>query len=186
MPMPNRNEYIITILNESDITAELDTAIRQLLRACFPHRTEEYSHCRWLNNNTPDFTTIIADKNKVIAHVATIERMITVGTTVVRVAAVANVCVADEYRGKGLCSKVLKTAMAEAKCRNYDAGLLFCQQHVAGFYARNGWIEIPDMQVAYMENNKTVQLPENRFAMFFPINLSEFPQGPADLNGPRW
>jgi len=174
------------MLNESDITVELNTAIRQLLRACFPHRIEEYSHCRWFNNNTPDFTTIIADNNKVIAHVATIERMITVGAAAVRIAAVANVGVAPKYRGRGLCSKAIKAAMAEAKCRNYDAGLLFCQQHTAGLYARNGWIEIPGMQVTFMKNNKPTKLPSDRSVMFFPINLSEFPQGPADLNGPRW
>ena len=86
--MPNRNEYNITILNESDITAELDTAIRQLLTVCFPHRTEEYSYCRWLNNNTPDFTTIVTDNGKTIAHVAIIERMIIVGAAAVRVAAI--------------------------------------------------------------------------------------------------
>jgi hypothetical protein len=76
--------------------------------------------------------------------------------------------------------------MKEAKCRNYDAGLLFCQQRVASLYVRNGWIEIPEVPVAYLDNNEPVQLPANRFVMFFPLGLSEFPQGPADLNGPRW
>jgi predicted N-acetyltransferase YhbS len=184
--MPNQSEYTVRILNESDITAEVDSAIRQLLTGCFPHRTEEFSHCRWLNNNTPDFTAIIADNGKVLTHVATVERMITVGAATVRVAAIAIVGVAPEYRDRGLCSKALKAAMAEAKCRSYDAGLLFCQQHVAGLYTRNGWIEIHDIPVAYLENNKPVQLPSDRFVMFFPLNLSEFPQGPTDLNGPRW
>jgi predicted N-acetyltransferase YhbS len=184
--MPNKSEYTVRILNESDITAEVDSGIRQLLTECFPHHTEVFSHCRRLNNNTPDFTTIIIDNGKVIAHIAIIERMITVGAAAVRVAAVATVSVASEYRGRGLCSKALKAAMAEAKYRNYDAGLLFCQQHVADLYTRSGWIEILDMPVAYLENNRPVQLPSDRFAMFFPLNLSEFPQGPADLNGPRW
>ena len=174
------------MLNESDITVELNTAIRQLLRACFPHRIEEYSHCRWFNNNTPDFTTIIADNNKVIAHVATIERMITVGAAAVRVAAVGNVGVGPQHRGKGLCDMAIKTAMAEAKRRGYDTGLLFCQKHVIDIYARNGWSEIPDMPVTYLENNKPVQFTADRLKMFFPLNLSEFPQGPANLNGPRW
>ena len=62
--MPNQNEYTVRILNESDITAEIDASIRQLLIACFPHRSEEFSHCRWLDNNTPDFTTIVEHGGK--------------------------------------------------------------------------------------------------------------------------
>lgn len=184
--MPNQSEYKVRILNESKITPDLDSSIRQSLIECYPHRSEEFSHCRWLDNNTPDFTTIVEHGGKVVAHIATIERMITVGVAPVRVAAVGNVGVISEYRGKRLCGMAIKAAMAEAKYRGYDAGLLFCQKRVMRVYTYNGWIEIPDMPVTYLENNKPVQLPSNRFVMFFPLNLSEFPTGPADLNGPRW
>jgi predicted GNAT family N-acyltransferase len=184
--MPNQSEYKVRILNESNITPELDSSIKESLIICYPHRTEQFSHCRWLNNNTPDFTTILEHNGKVVAHIATIERMITVGVAPVRVAAVGNVGVIPEHRGKRLCGMAIKAAMAEAKFRRYDAGLLFCQKHVARVYAHNGWIEMPDMPVTYLENNKPVQLQSDRFVMFYPLNLSEFPQGPADLNGPRW
>ena len=184
--MSNQNEYTVRILNESDITPELDSAIKELLVVCFPHRTDDFSRCRWLNNNTPDFTTVVEHDGKVVANIATIERMITVGAAAIRVAGVGNVGVGPQHRGKGLCNMAIKTAMAEANRRGYDTGLLFCQKHVIDIYARNGWSEIPDMPITYLENNKPVQFTADRLKMFFPLNLSEFPQGPANLNGPRW
>ncbi len=115
----------VRIIDECDIAPELDSAIRESLAICFPHRSEEFSRSRTIRNNVPSYTAVISDGEKALCQVAVMDRMIRVGDGQVHVAGVANVFVMPEQRGKGLCDMALEAAMAEAKKRGFDFGFSF-------------------------------------------------------------
>lgn len=184
--MSNQSEYTSRALNESDIAAELDSQIKEVLVSCFAHRKKEFSKCRWLNNNMPDFTSIVEYQGRVIGHAAVIERMITASDVTVRAAGIANVGVIPGYRSKGIVDIVLKAAMDEMKHRNFDIGLLFCQSRIKYVYLRNGWTDLPEMSVECLVNGQPGHLPADRHKMFLPLNMTEIPGESLDLNGPRW
>ena len=176
----------IRILNEPDITPDLDGRIRHTLTLCFPHRTEEFKHHRWLNHNCPNFTVVIDRYHTIVAHVAVIERMITAGPSQLHVAAVGLVAVHPDHRGQGLSTQVLKLAMYEAERRNFDMGLLFCTKEVKPVYEKNGWKQIHDNHFTCTENGMHSHFPNERLRMYFPLHMTEFPQGHVHLDGPRW
>lgn len=176
----------IRILNESDITADLDGRIRHTLSLCFPHRAEEFKHRRWLNHNTPDFSVVIDKYNTIAAHVAVIERMITVGPCQLRVAGVGLVAVHPDHRRQGLTSRVIKLAMYEADRRGYDMGLLFCTKEIKPIYEKNGWKQIHHAHFVHVEHGHHKPFPDERLRLYFPLEIVEFPEGSVNLDGPKW
>jgi predicted GNAT family N-acyltransferase len=185
--MSRQNEYTVTVLNESDISAEIDEDIRQILIKSFAHRTKEFGKRRWLNGNVPDFTAIAHCHGKVVAHAAAIDRIITADDKSVRTCGIANVCVAENHRGKGVVDIILKAVSDEATRRRYDIGLLFCQDHVKNIYMRNGWVDMPNVSVEYIENGRHVCMGLDRHKMFCWLEISGLGKtGRIDLNGTRW
>ena len=185
--MSRQNEYTVTVLSESDISAELDEDIRQVLIKSFAHRIKEFEKRRWLNGNVPDFTVIADCQGKIVAHAAAIDRIITAGDKSVRACGIANVCVAENHRGKRVVDIILKAVVDEARRRGYDIGLLFCQDHVKNIYVRNGWVDMPKVPVEYVENGKHVCIGPDRHKMFCWLKISGLGKvGKIDLSGTRW
>ena len=185
--MSKQSEYMARVLNESDITIEIDRRIREVLIECFAHRIDEFGKCRWLNGNVPDFTVVAECRGKVVGHTAAIEKMITTGGKSVRTCGIANVCVTAEHRGKGVVDIILKAAMDEAREREYDIGLLFCQDHVKNIYVRTGWADLLGVRVEYLENGMHVFIPAGRHKMLYWLKISDLERrGKINLNGTRW
>lgn len=176
----------LRILNESDITPDFDNRIRHTLTLCFPHRAENFKTHRWLNHNCPDFTVVVDHHYTIVAHLAVVERMITVGPSQLKVAGVALVGVDPNHRGQGVSTRILRYAMMEAERRGYDMGMLFCQEKVKNVYERHGWKEIQHRYFAHMDNGHHCPLPDDRLRMYFPLHMDDFPEGNVDLDGTRW
>ena len=181
-------EANLTVIDEKDISEELDIAIREGLVECFPPDTEYFSKQSWWHTRPAWRVLVVRDDGKVIGHVAVVARTVSVGPgrVLVRSAGIQSVFVRPEYRGKGLSDQIMARAMAEAEQRQLDAGLLFCVPKYESAYARMGWTRIYTDVLMRDEEGKAVPIPGKNIVMVFPLNEKEFPTGQIDLGGPDW
>jgi len=178
----------LTVIDEQDISEELDIAIRDGLVECFPPDTEYFSRQSWWHSRPAWRVLAVGDDGKVIGHIAVVVRTVSVGPgrVPVRSAGIQSFFVRPEYRGKGLSDQMMAQAMAEAERRQLDAGLLFCVPKYEPVYRRMGWIRIDADVLMRDEEGKAVPIPGKSIAMVFPLNEKRFPTGAIDLKGPDW
>ena len=178
----------ISVIEETEISFELDVEIKAGLCRCFPPDGAIFSKTRSWHGSGPAWSVIIEEDGKVPAHVGIVDRTILVsGDTRIRVAGIQNVFVLPEGRSKGFCDQIMNKAMSEADKRNFDCGLLFCVPEIEKIYSRCGWQLLPKERVIRVdENGNEVQLPEKNIAMFYPLIITEFPSGDIHLQGNDW
>lgn len=177
----------VRIIDERELAADLEAAIRQALVTCFPKDAEFFSRSRAWHGSAPSFSALVAQDGKVIAHLGVVQRRITVGGSPVEVAGIQNVCVLDEHRGRGFCRKMLAAAMAEARSRGVDFGLLFCVAELVSVYERCGWKRLLDQPVVRIDSDGVEKpLVEGNLPMWVPLGKEEFPDGTVHLGGNDW
>lgn len=176
----------IIIIDEADVNPSLDTAIKKTLVTCFPHNESVFSKTRRWRDNKPVYNVVALDEECVCGHVAVVDRTIRVGEKLLRVAGVGNVCALPEHRKTGLSDVLLKTSMKEAAERNFEFGLLFTNQNIKEFYARNGWVEISHRKFIRIENTDEIILPDESIKMCCHLVGREFPEGDVQLQGDKW
>ncbi len=198
----------IRIVNEEDIDARLDAEIRRGLVLCFPSDADVFATTRAWHGSAPSFSAVLEEGGTVVAHLGVVDRIIRVGTQPgacgtgvspvrakdaangpqsIRVAGLQNVCVLSEHRGRGLVDRVLDAAMAEARRRGFDDGLLFCVPELEKVYARCGWRTLPGVPVTRIDDTgREVGLPGRNIAMYYPLARESFPPGPIHLQGNDW
>ncbi|MDD5699536.1 MAG: GNAT family N-acetyltransferase [Victivallaceae bacterium] len=177
----------LKVINEAEITPELDFEIKKALCRCFPDDAEIFSRSRAWHGSVPAWSVILFDDSHIAAHTGIIDRTVEVGETCLRVAGIQNVFVPSEYRGRGLCEKVMSAAMEEAERRNFDAGLLYCVPKLERVYAKCGWWLLAEREVVRIdENENQVPLPAKNITMFFPLKVRTFPDGNINLRGNDW
>jgi len=214
--MPTRhNDIALCVINEQDISPELDRAIRETLVVCFPADREYFGRQSWWHC-VPIYRVFGRDdEGSVVAHVAVVERTVIVGPDLskppknrracptdkplgrrvkLRVAGIQSCCVLPDYRGTGLSDKMMSVAMAEAKRRGFDAGLLFCLDQLKTVYGRMGWSKLD--AAVYMADDKEGKpavhlagktlIPAKNITMFYPLKAKRFPAGDIDLVGTDW
>jgi predicted acetyltransferase len=187
--MPTKHNNIsFRVIHEEDISPELDRAIREMLVVCFPADREYFQRQSWWHC-VPVYRVLGRDdKGSITAHVAVVERAVTVGPNLskVRVAGIQSCCVLPGYRGTGLSDKMMSVAMAEANRRGFDAGLLFCLDQLETVYGRMGFEQLDAaVYVADDKEGKTL-IPAKNITMFCPLKAKQFPAGDIDLVGPDW
>ena len=157
------------IVDERDMTPQLDARIREGLCLCFPQDREAFAHSRSWHGSNPAFCGIIEDTGKVVAHVGVVDRTVRIDDSPVRAAGIMNVFVLPSHRGLRLSDILMSAAMAEAAGRGFDIGLLFCTRPLVAIYARMGWIA-GDNPVLRVEAGAESPLPEGNIPMFLPLH----------------
>ncbi|MHB8900827.1 MAG: GNAT family N-acetyltransferase [Thermoguttaceae bacterium] len=177
----------VQLILESDMPPELDASIRQLLVTCFSKDAGFFSGSRAWHGSAPEFSAVIVDEGRLIAHLGVVQRRITVGGAAADVAGVQNVAVLPERRGRGLSRTMLAPAMDEALRRGLDYGLLFCEPKTVPIYARCGWSTLPDQSVVRVDSDGLEKplLPGN-LSMWRPLAKPVFPPGAVHLGGNDW
>jgi GNAT superfamily N-acetyltransferase len=173
-------------IDEARMPPGLDAEIRSGLCRCFPPDVAVYSHTRAWHGSPPEYSLVVSDADRVLAHLGVVGRTIDVGGRPLRVAGVQNVYVLPEHRGAGLSQQLIEAAMAEADRRAFDCGLLFCMPALATVYAPCGWRLVSPRPITRVEAGQTLPLPGKNIAMFHPPRVAEFPDGPIDLRGNDW
>jgi GNAT superfamily N-acetyltransferase len=185
--MNKTDALTLDTIEDRRVTAGLDRAIRDILVACFPADAEHFSRDRSWNSRPSWVTVARTPDGGVAAHCAMVERGVLVnGAVAVTVAGVQGFSVVPEYRGLGLSGRLMEHALAEARRRGIDAGLLFCLPALETVYGRMGWRRIDAAVVIRDESGKAVPLPEKNIAMAIMFSAESFPSGDIDLRGPDW
>jgi len=180
-------EMEICIVNENEISGELDCAIKKALCICFPDDAEFFSGSRAWHGTAPAWSVIMKDNSTVAAHVGIVDRTVKTGKHLLRVAGIQNVFIQPEYRGRGLCEKLMNAAMDEALRRGFDAGLLYCVPRLEKVYAKCGWTLLPGKEIIRInEKGEHVPLPAKNITMYFPLKIKDFPDGDINLQGNDW
>ena len=189
MPTLPDSGLTIKIIENSDISSDLDEAIRDGLVESYPADSEYYSRRRAWHSIPEWVVCALTEDGTVAGFMAVVERQVTVGwdSIPVAVAGLQGVFVSPPWRKTGLFDSIMECALEEARKRGLDAGLLFCLPVLENkVYGRFGW-KIIDVEVL-MEDHSGVKvpLPPKNIAMVIPLNIEKFPEGDIDLNGPDW
>ena len=164
------------IVDERNMTPQLDACIREGLCVCFPKDREAFVNSRSWHGSNPAFCAIIEHAGSVVAHVGVVDRCVRIDESSVRAAGVMNVFVLPSHRGLRLSDIVMAAAMAEAAGRGFDIGLLFCTRPLVAIYARMGWIA-GDNPVVCVEAGTEGPLPAGNFPMFFSLSRQAISTG---------
>ena len=164
------------IVDERDMTPDLDARIRDGLCICFPNDRDTFSRSRSWHGSHPSFCAIVEDAGEVIAHVGVVDRTVRITDSPVRVAGVMNVFVLPSHQGLRLSDIATAAAMAEAAGRGFDLGLLFCTRPLVGVYGRMGWL-LADNPVIRVESGMEYPLPDGNVPMFLPLRRQAISTG---------
>ena len=178
----------ISIVDEDQITPELDLAFRETLVACFHENADYFAKQRGWHGSMPLYSVYMEDESrKVIAHMSVVDRVVLVGSAQVRVAGAQNVAVLPQCRGMGMSARIMNEAMAEAFRRAFDCGLLFCSAALTKLYESCGWLLLEDRQIIRVDKNGIeMPLPEGNVSMWHRLLEKTFPDGDIHLQGNDW
>ncbi len=177
----------VQLVDEQDLSPDLEAAIRQSLVTCFPKDADFFSHSRAWHGSAPTFSAVILNGTQVIAHLGVVQREVTIGSTPANVAGIQNVAVLPDHRGRGLCRAMLATAMDEARRRQLDYGILFCVAASVPLYTRCGWRRLLDTPVVRVDTDgQEKPLVEGNLPMWLPLGKEKFPTGEIHLGGNDW
>ena len=182
------NDIRLCVINEQDISPDLDNAIRKTLIACFPDVRKYYSRQSWWHC-VPVYRVLGKDdKDSIAAHVAVVERSVVVGRDLlkVHVAGIQSFCVLPDHRGTGLSSRMMSITMEQANKRGFDAGLLFCLDWFKTVYGRMGWHKLDSAVYMLDDKEGKILIPDKNITMFYPLRTKQFPPGDIDLAGTDW
>lgn len=182
------NDTRFCVIDEEDISPDVDKAIREALVVCFPADREHYQHQSWWHC-VPVYRVLGRDdKDSVVAHAAVVERPVTVGcnSSKVHVAGIQSFCVLPDYRGTGLSNRMMSTTMEQASRRGFDAGLLFCLGRLETVYGRMGWQKLDSAVYMLDDKEGEMLIPAKNITMFYPLRTKRFPSGDIGLAGPDW
>lgn len=178
----------IVLVNEEDISEELDELIRDGLVECFPSDAQYFSRQSWWHTR-PLWCVLAKDhRGAIIGHIAVVVRTVLVGAKAepVKVAGVQSVFVRPDRRGEGISDHMMEQVICEAKRRQLDAGLLFCVPKYESVYSRMGWTKIQAEVFMHSSESKSEPIPDKNITMVHCLNGRAFPDGDIDLAGPDW
>lgn len=177
---------LLELIEESDLPAQVDRNIRDLLCACFPPDVPVFSQTRHWHGTAPEYSLVLRESGKITGHVGIVRRTIQAGSRSVEIAGVQNLAVIPHRRKSGLGALLMIRAMGEARKRGIAFGLLFCVPGLARFYTSLGWhIEERAFYMAD-ETGARVRIPEKNIGMTLPLGRDPFPPGAVDLLGRDW
>jgi len=179
------DDMTLETLEEESISPAQDAEIRSMLFEAFPDGATSFAETRHWHGSAPEYSVICRRAGRVVANVGIVVREVRSGGEAVRVAGIQNVGVLPALRGRNLGGTVLAQAMAEAKRRGIDFGLLFCVPELGPYYSRNGWRTI-DVPVIMQYQGRTCPIPGKNITMVQDLTDRPFPDGDVDLRGADW
>ncbi|MCP4259491.1 MAG: GNAT family N-acetyltransferase [Planctomycetes bacterium] len=180
------NNISFCVVNEEDISPDLDMAIREMLVVCFPADIEHFKRLSWWRSIAVFRVLGKNDKDSIVSHTALVQRTIIVGPALTRmhVVGIQSFCVLPDYRGTGLSNKMMSVVLEEGSRRGFDAGLLFCREKLVKVYSDMGWRKL-DTKVYITDKEKDKTLMPG-ITMFYPLRIKQLPTGDIDLAGIDW
>jgi predicted N-acetyltransferase YhbS len=179
-------ELNVDIVNEDQITADLDARIRRLLCTCFPADVGTFSLTRHWNGCAPAYSVVQMTDGVVFGHIGIVLREILVGGSPVMVAGVQNFAVSPERRGTGLSQRLESAAMDEARRRDVRFGVLFCVPKLERLYSSMGWTTSNAKVTMLDAQGQSVPGCSKSIMMVKQLGDEPSPAGDVDLQGRDW
>ena len=108
----NRQASGLELIEDPDITPEIDDAVKRLLCECFPDDAEEFSSSRYWHKTAPAYMVIYRQGNEVVGHAAVVMRTIRCGDVDVDIAGVQGVAVSPRSQGTMLAWALMRRSIA--------------------------------------------------------------------------
>ena len=176
----------VDIVEESDLQADEDRQIRELLCRCFPDWAEIFRDQRLWHNTPPIYSVTAKQREQIVGHIAVVVRTITTTWNFRHnVASIQGVCVAPENRHTGLARRLLKKALQEAAKRGFHFAILYCKEFLVPYYAEQGWKLADDSVIMWNSRDLPVFMKSN-CPMYYELGDVPFPEGPLDVHSPSW
>ena len=171
---------VVTYLEDSGVTDTLDRQLRGLLSACFTDPCfagQRYCH------EMPQHRWIITDGDgEPAAHLAAHDKMIGSSTGDLRVLGIAEVCVREDFRGRGLVRKMIEVSHAWACTQEFPYAMLF---GMPAYYSSSGYICIKNPIRRFEPKREEWETTRMDSAMVCPIHSPPpWPPGEIDIRGP--
>lgn len=188
----------VQIHSEPDLTESQVKAIVTLVNSIWPDKDKTISEliADWLaqirqmqksksgkdGNHATHF--LISEGNKAIAHARIFPREIYTPDGLLKVAALASVCVDANHRGEGLGAAVVRCAFEMVDRGTFPVSLF--QTGVPGFYERLGARSVDNKFVNSGCDKDAEASPWwDKYVMIYPGEYP-WPEGTIDLNGPGY
>ncbi|WP_117233126.1 GNAT family N-acetyltransferase [Vibrio maerlii] len=136
-----------TYLEDHQVDESLDSELRGLLSTCFVNGdAAEVFRCQRFFKDKPQHRYMRWHQGQLIAHVAVHEKQVLIDGVSKPICGIAEVCVAEDYRGKGL----VKELLAEIHQQRAEAGdefsVLFGDTEV---YSSSGYQGVGNMSCSF-------------------------------------
>jgi GNAT superfamily N-acetyltransferase len=120
------------------ITAADRESLRQLLAACFDGNFRDRTYYK----QVPKARSLVHSDQTIVAQLGLEDRVIRVGADPVRLFGVIDLCVASEWRGRGIASKLLSSIEGLGRTHGIDYAVLFADD--PSLYRRHGYEYVPN------------------------------------------
>jgi len=175
-----RVEYI----EDRKVDAALDAELRALLSSCFTGEVNAMFGYQRFFCEMPAHRWLARDgEGRLVAHLALHEKVIGTTSGDLRVGGVAEVCVTEALRGRGLVRRLVAQGNDWMIDRGTPFGTLFGNPKV---YGSSGYHAV-DNPIRYLDPKTGVWLVEPVASFHIkPLGSIPWPEGVIDLRGPRF
>ena len=133
----------VEYIRDSDVDADLDRRLRDLLSICFTKPGDEVFRERRYFKEHPAHRWFVRDEEeRVIAHVALHEKVVVSSSQDISVGGIVQVCVHPEFRGQGFVRKLLAKVHDWLRLEGYRFSLLFGDHRV---YTSSGYVSVTNL-----------------------------------------
>ncbi len=180
-------KFVLEIIQENKITAEVDKKIRSLLCHCFPNSKGYFSKKRSWNDVAPAYSLLFEENKKIHGHVGVILRTIQAVEEKIKIAGIQSLAVFKTLRGTGLAKELMVEAMEVALSKGIEFGLLFCVPELEKYYKKLGWKTVSEPVIMLDPHGNKVSIPSKNICMVIALKKKKpFPKGPIDIKGRDW
>ncbi len=174
---PLELEYV----REPGVSVALDHELRELISSCFPQAHNAFFKERRFAQEMPLHRYLMRDAaGRLVAHLAVHEKRVLVGDTELAVGGIAEVCVGESQRGKGLVKHLLELAHRRLLDGGTEFALLFGE---APIYLSSGYVPLT-VEIRWFDPVSRAVQSGPRRSLYKALAERAWPEGPVDIRGP--
>lgn len=167
-------------LPDAAVTADLDQRLRSLLSACFSDPCFVTRRCC---HEMPAHRWVVEDeRGELAAHIAVHDKLIGSQSGDIRVLGIAEVCVREDVRGRGLVQELVAAAHAWGRAEGFPYAMLFGRPEV---YQSSGYLPIANPIRRFNAGRSEWETSPMDYAVVCPLHEPPpWPDGEIDIRGP--
>ncbi|HEY4102868.1 MAG TPA: GNAT family N-acetyltransferase [Polyangiaceae bacterium] len=167
---------------EPDISAELDRELIELISTSFDQPHNAFFKTRRYAQEQPLHRYMLrAANDRLAAHLAVHEKIISVAGKDMAIGGIAEVCVRASERGRGHVRHLLEQAHRGLLERGIEFSFLFGD---FGIYGSSGYLHVKAPIRRLNHLTKHFEISPSQFALVKSLAARAWPEGSVDLRGP--